>query len=390
MIEDVLNQPINGQFGEFLYENLVLEPPKNFANVFILTAWTTYSGLHQLSQAFEKFSSLGGRIEAVTGISLGGTSIEGLKLLNELTDSLFIFHNKSSIFHPKIYIFQKKDEAKILVGSNNLTRGGMFSNYEVARIMTLNLQDNKDKILYSKFKNIFDFYSTPSGVCRKYNDALLASLVRDKLVPSERNKSFLKTHSDGSIAAAKSKIFDSISYPINPLFLKRNKTVKYKVDKIEQEDITTLKFYMDLTKLQGNIPGEARIPQMARDMANDFWGWPGEYTRMSRNQGKGVRYYVEWKTKWKIIDTSNDRSVFDNVRLYLLESNKDFRFYSAALVNLGADKFDIVEITRSTNDDYAFLCRLAKQGTEIHNQWKKYLTHNVKNSERKFGYVYGS
>ena len=267
----------------------------------------------------------------------------------------------------------------------------MFSNYEVARIMTLNLQDNNDKILYSKFKNIFDFYSTPSGVCRKYNNALLTALVLDKLVTSERNKSFLKTHSDVSIASTKSKIFDSISYPVNPLFLKRNKTVKYKVDKIEQENITTLKFYMDLTKLQGgNIPGEPRIPQMARDMANDFWGWPGEYTRMSRNQGKGVRYYVEWKTKWKIIDTSNDRSVFDNVRLYLLESNKDFRFYSAALVNLGADKFDIVEITRSTNNDYTFLCRLAKQGTEIHNQWKKYLTHNVKNSERKFGYVYGS
>jgi len=47
-------------------------------------------------------------------------------------------------------------------------------------------------------------------------------------------------------------------------------------------EITPISFYMHLPKLQGaNIPGEARIPLAARDLAEEFWGWPSNYKKES-------------------------------------------------------------------------------------------------------------
>ncbi len=389
MIEDVINQPVDGQFAEILYENLTSEPPNNYRRLFILTAWTTYSGLYQLTQAFQKFRSNGGEIFAVTGISLGGTSVEGLKLLYELSDSLCIFHDKRTLFHPKLYIFQNDSTAKVIVGSNNLTHGGLFSNYEIARIINIDLSNDTEATLFIKFKRVFDFYSTPSSVCRAFDDSLLSSLVKSKLVTSERNKAFLRTYSDARQDIEENALFGSFSYTISPLFLNKKGTKNYKVEKIELQDLTSLKFYMNLSKLQGNIPGEARIPTTARDLANDFWGWPRQYTRTSRNQGRQVRHYVEWKTKWKIVNEFTGKSSIDDVRLYLLEANKDFRFYSAVLVSFGADSFDIIEISRPQRaEGFTFLCRLAKKGTAIHNQWSKHLSQSIKNSVRRFGYAY--
>lgn len=40
--------------------------------------------------------------------------------------------NKTDIvFHPKIYLFKKNRETTGIVGSTNLTRGGLLSNFEV-------------------------------------------------------------------------------------------------------------------------------------------------------------------------------------------------------------------------------------------------------------------
>ena len=200
---------------------------------------------------------------------------------------------------------------------------------------------------------------------------------------------FLRTNLDTGQNIEENELFGSFSYPISPLFLNKKVTKNYTVELIEQQDSTNLKFYMDLSKLQGNIPGEARIPLTARNLANDFWGWPRQYTRTSRNQGGQVRHYVEWKTKWKIVDESTRRSTIDDVRLYLLEANKDFRFYSAELVKFGADSSDIIEISRPQSaKSFTFLCRLAKKGTPLYAQWFKHLTQSVKNSPRRFGYLY--
>ncbi|MFW6026514.1 MAG: hypothetical protein ACOCRX_09240 [Candidatus Woesearchaeota archaeon] len=68
------------------------------------------------------------------------TTADALSRLKEFDDldipnyniSGFSSHGKG-IFHPKIFVFRKKDDTgTVIVGSNNLTQGGLFSNIEVS------------------------------------------------------------------------------------------------------------------------------------------------------------------------------------------------------------------------------------------------------------------
>jgi len=68
------------------------------------------------------------------GIDLGGTSREVLEELVRWNCRVFIFHNTiaRATFHPKVYLFERSSGATLFVGSNNLTDGGLYTNYEVA------------------------------------------------------------------------------------------------------------------------------------------------------------------------------------------------------------------------------------------------------------------
>jgi hypothetical protein len=148
-------------------------------------------------------------------------------------------------------------------------------------------------------------------------------------------------------------------------------------------------FYMEVNKLQGpRIPGEARIPMEARDLAESFWGWPEMYQRESRAQGMKTRYYWNWRPRWRIIDAANPAQAFeDMVRMYEYEDSSDFRFYSSRLVELGADQGDIVRITRVNEPALQYEVTLARKGSPEHASWRSNCTRQVRNSDRHYGYV---
>ena len=68
------------------------------------------------------------------GIDLGGTNREVLEELLRWECEVFVFHNPlpRATFHPKVYLFESNESATLIVGSNNLTEGGFFTNYEAA------------------------------------------------------------------------------------------------------------------------------------------------------------------------------------------------------------------------------------------------------------------
>ena len=42
-----------------------------------------------------------------------------------------VFHNPlPHTFHPKLYLFKSDDHAEMVMGSGNLTEGGLYTNYE--------------------------------------------------------------------------------------------------------------------------------------------------------------------------------------------------------------------------------------------------------------------
>ncbi|MFA4846545.1 MAG: phospholipase D family protein [Patescibacteria group bacterium] len=76
----------------------------------------------------------GTRLCLTIGIDLGGTSRDVLEELLRWNCEIFIFHNTISraTFHPKVYLFQGEESATLFIGSNNLTDGGFYTNYEAA------------------------------------------------------------------------------------------------------------------------------------------------------------------------------------------------------------------------------------------------------------------
>lgn len=98
-------------------------------------AFVKLSGVRHLGTALAEFSRRAA-VKISAGIDHGGTSMEGLRALLNALDGrgeIWVYHNETnSTFHPKVYFFKGENKADLLIGSGNLTEGGLFTNYDVA------------------------------------------------------------------------------------------------------------------------------------------------------------------------------------------------------------------------------------------------------------------
>lgn len=130
----LLSQPLGGQIGNYL--KACLESSK-FDKLIIVVAFAKNSGVLRLKKSFEEFRKSGGVIEAYVGIDLDGTSYEALLSLLKATNKLTVVHLESGqTFHPKIYSFSSDEECVLIVGSSNLTSGGLWTNIEASMVLT--------------------------------------------------------------------------------------------------------------------------------------------------------------------------------------------------------------------------------------------------------------
>lgn len=124
----LLNQPFDGHLGDHLIE-LLDSPAYGVCN--IVVAFAKNSGVLRIREALARFRVRGGVVNAYVGVDLGGTSHEALMTLLANVDALYVVHSESSqTFHPKIYSFVGDERSLTVVGSNNLTGGGLWTNFE--------------------------------------------------------------------------------------------------------------------------------------------------------------------------------------------------------------------------------------------------------------------
>jgi hypothetical protein len=134
-----LVQPANG-FGHLICQELASEQlgRRRWHAVEFAVAWANYSGLNSVFDSIREFLSEGGRINVTVGLDFGSTSYEGLCRLLELeqegdlTTHVFFDENPACTFHPKVFLFSNDEEARLLVGSNNMTGAGLETNVEAA------------------------------------------------------------------------------------------------------------------------------------------------------------------------------------------------------------------------------------------------------------------
>lgn len=128
----IISQPADSdRLGEFLVRNL----KSSWRELRVAVAFVKSSGTKHIFEDLSNFAQ-GAKVEIIAGIDHQGTSREGLK---ELLDAvrphgkIVVFHNPvPSTFHPKLYLFRDDRKAEVLIGSGNLTEGGLFTNYEMS------------------------------------------------------------------------------------------------------------------------------------------------------------------------------------------------------------------------------------------------------------------
>jgi len=148
----IINQPFNGQLGEILIKKL---KSKYYSTFTIFSAFAKNSGVLRLSAALNYFRKQGGKVVAFIGIDAHGTSYEAVKNLFHVVDALYIVHdtNPTVTFHSKIYYLSSDSCGDFLaIGSNNLTAGGLWTNYESTHIFIPSAEENKE------IKELFEIY----------------------------------------------------------------------------------------------------------------------------------------------------------------------------------------------------------------------------------------
>lgn len=125
---ELMSQPFTGQLGNRLIELL---DSSDYHTLNIAVAFAKNSGVLRIKDSLERFRKGGGKVNAYIGVDLGGTSYEALTALLLHTDSLNLVHSeRGQTFHTKIYQFIGRDKGLVVVGSHNLTAGGLWTNYE--------------------------------------------------------------------------------------------------------------------------------------------------------------------------------------------------------------------------------------------------------------------
>jgi len=92
------------------------------------------------------------------GIRNDLTSIQAVKRLLGLNIQLYAVDTatRRSIYHPKLYVVANDAHARVIVGSANLTFGGMYNNIEISTLMDLDCANEGDTAFLGDVKRAFE------------------------------------------------------------------------------------------------------------------------------------------------------------------------------------------------------------------------------------------
>ncbi|MEQ9398770.1 MAG: phospholipase D family protein [Longimicrobiales bacterium] len=149
-----------------------------------------YAGLKLLSER------VGTTISLSVGIDQHGTSFEALDALRQVltpaAHHLYVCHNPRSsrvgaqTFHPKVWLLARDDRAVLVVGSGNLTGGGLYTNAEAGVALDLDLGLPEDQALRAAVEEALDRWSDPTrGDVVEVDEQVLRELRNAGLVLTE-------------------------------------------------------------------------------------------------------------------------------------------------------------------------------------------------------------
>lgn len=179
--------------------NIINQELQNAKIVRIAVAFIKYSGLKVIEQSIENCLEQEGNIEIITGLDFKTTDPQSMHRLIRLHKQVpnFRFYcygdknkNKTDIvFHPKIYLFQNRNETTGIVGSTNLTKGGMQTNFEANVIFKENkpVYFSQLEAIYNSVKFTDSIFIPDEDYLSGYSEVFKAFLYNDEKASKDKS-----------------------------------------------------------------------------------------------------------------------------------------------------------------------------------------------------------
>lgn len=183
------NQPLAIRFGTELLRHVdeIRDVDPFWDTLDIAVAWVRASGMAYLSDRLANFLQHGGQLSVIVGIDIKNTTREGLEALLDLEQygrcETFVYHNEAGgVFHPKLYLFRNEEEARLIVGSNNITQSGLYVNVEAGLEVDT---DVNASVVGQALDALSSWKDTTSRLAVRLDRDFLARLSSEGYVPDE-------------------------------------------------------------------------------------------------------------------------------------------------------------------------------------------------------------
>lgn len=426
----LVTQPFGAErLGEFLLGHL---SDPQWTAFRAAVAFVRRSGTQFIHAALRDFSARG-QVRISVGVDLHGTSREGLDDLLEATagGQLFVFRNNGPYtFHPKVYVFRSVRRADVLVGSGNLTSGGLFTNYEASLVASLDLAVAEDAAFLQVVEGALDAWSQPQpGVCYLVTQALVGQLVAEGLVLSEAELAAVQrarnpapppapavTGAGAAVevpaAAAAPALFVAVAVPRPPAIARVQGEADADVAADAAEpasaavvpppgvvparvgDVNCFVMTLQTTDVGfGQTTGgtaarspEVFIPLAALDENPAFWTFPAQFTADAAWNNRRPAYRRNGLGKMDRMNVPMRIGVVRSVRMFFNPRKGDFRLGNEALRSSGRVG-DILLVRRvDPVNGFEYDVQVAPQGSPLFGQLAPFCNRPVANSQKRYGY----
>lgn len=196
----------------------------SFDELRIAVAWAKRSGLGRIWDSLSAFRAEGGKVVIILGVSEGGATQEGLEIALDVADEAFVFHDPGRTFHPKVYLATSSGPRSLMVGSSNLTAGGLGWNHEASLWIDWDAGEGED--VTDPVAAWFDALIGEPGSCVRLTAALIDDIKNSKdiVLGSERRarrvqktKSDAPEDTDSAVAATVSGLFSAVQAQLRKL-----------------------------------------------------------------------------------------------------------------------------------------------------------------------------
>lgn len=235
------NQPLSVRFGTKLLQHVDQRSgiETYWDRLDVAVAWVRASGMAYLSDSFVTFLRNGGHLSFVVGIDLKNTTREGLQALLDLEDygtsETYVYHNEAgSVFHPKLYLFRNEEEARLIVGSNNLTAAGLYANVEAGLQIDGDLEAD---VILQAVDALDSWRDMSTSLTIKLDNAFLEELSKEGYVTDEAaSRAAMRGERAKKVLRGGNRLFGSRSYAAPPRTAKPSHISK----KFSMAEATTL------------------------------------------------------------------------------------------------------------------------------------------------------